>query len=172
VADSNRKRKLQQEGPESNERRRIGNGGNEMAYANSERQQAKSDRKQHSQAIKTWQASELRSSSEILADPDSIKQWPIQSGIEKSSRNTQWQCFSDSGFLENADGQRQQKQRNSESTKQTVAKLECSSWWAFEPNLGRMAHGVAARVDRLKAIGNGQVPAVAAAAWNLLTENI
>jgi hypothetical protein len=31
---------------------------------------------------------------------------------------------------------------------------------------------VAARVDRLKAIGNGQVPRVAATAWNLLTENI
>jgi hypothetical protein len=27
---------------------------------------------------------------------------------------------------------------------------------------------VAARVDRLKAIGNGQVPLVAATAWNLL----
>jgi hypothetical protein len=27
---------------------------------------------------------------------------------------------------------------------------------------------VAARVDRLKAIGNGQVPAVAATAWRLL----
>jgi len=28
---------------------------------------------------------------------------------------------------------------------------------------------VAARVDRLKAIGNGQVPAVAALAWEMLT---
>jgi hypothetical protein len=28
-----------------------------------------------------------------------------------------------------------------------------------------VAHGVAARVDRLKAIGNGQVPTVAATAW-------
>jgi hypothetical protein len=27
---------------------------------------------------------------------------------------------------------------------------------------------MAARVDRLKAIGNGQVPAVAALAWNIL----
>lgn len=108
----------------------------------------------------------------VVANSNSIKQWTIQSGIKKSSRNTQRQCFSDSGFLENTDGQRQQKQRNSESTKQAIAKLECSSWWAFEPNLGRMAHGVAARVDRLKAIGNGQVPAVAATAWNLLTENI
>lgn len=32
----------------------------------------------------------------------------------------------------------------------------------------RVATGVAARVDRLKAIGNGQVPAVAATAWRLL----
>jgi hypothetical protein len=31
---------------------------------------------------------------------------------------------------------------------------------------------VAARVDRLKAIGNGQVPAVAATAFNLLKEKI
>lgn len=39
------------------------------------------------------------------------------------------------------------------------------AWWKVEPNVGRVADGVAARVDRLKAIGNGQVPAVAATAW-------
>ena len=44
------------------------------------------------------------------------------------------------------------------------------SWWDIEPDVGRVAHGVAARVDRLKAIGNGQVPAVAATAWKLLSE--
>jgi len=43
-----------------------------------------------------------------------------------------------------------------------------SNWWASEPNVGRVAHGVAARVDRLKAIGNGQVPAVVATAFRLL----
>ena len=42
-------------------------------------------------------------------------------------------------------------------------------WWSTEPSVGRVAHGVAHRVDRLKAIGNGQVPACAAAAWRLLT---
>ena len=42
-------------------------------------------------------------------------------------------------------------------------------WWAVEPNVGRVAHGVAARVDRLKAIGNGQVPQCAAEAWRLLS---
>ncbi len=44
------------------------------------------------------------------------------------------------------------------------------SWWKVEPNVGRVADGVAARVDRLKTIGNGQVPAVAATAWKLLSE--
>jgi hypothetical protein len=42
-------------------------------------------------------------------------------------------------------------------------------WYAFEPDVGRVADGVAARVDRLKAIGNGQVPLCAATAWRLLT---
>ena len=44
-----------------------------------------------------------------------------------------------------------------------------SEFWATEPNVGRVAHGVAARVDRLKAIGNGQVPLCAATAWETLT---
>lgn len=44
-------------------------------------------------------------------------------------------------------------------------------WWAVEPGLGRVVNGMAYRVDRLKAIGNGEVPAVAAAAWNLLVED-
>lgn len=39
------------------------------------------------------------------------------------------------------------------------------SWWTVEPKLGRVANGVAYRVNRLKAIGNGQVPAVAAEAF-------
>jgi DNA (cytosine-5)-methyltransferase 1 len=44
-----------------------------------------------------------------------------------------------------------------------------AGWWQSEPDVGRVADGVAARVDRLKAIGNGQVPLCAATAWRLLT---
>jgi DNA (cytosine-5)-methyltransferase 1 len=44
-------------------------------------------------------------------------------------------------------------------------------WWSVEPSVGRVAHGVAHRVDRLKAIGNGQVPLCAATAWRLLTKD-
>jgi len=45
-----------------------------------------------------------------------------------------------------------------------------SQWWQAEPNVGRVADGVAARVDRLKAIGNGQVPLCAATAWRILSD--
>jgi DNA (cytosine-5)-methyltransferase 1 len=41
-------------------------------------------------------------------------------------------------------------------------------WWATEPDLGRVAHGIPARVDRLKDIGNAQVPLCAASAWRIL----
>lgn len=43
-------------------------------------------------------------------------------------------------------------------------------WWATEPDVGRVAHGVASRVDRLKALGNGQVPQVVACAWRTLMD--
>ena len=43
-------------------------------------------------------------------------------------------------------------------------------WWDTEPDVGRVADGVASRVDRLKCLGNGQVPAVAATAFRLLRE--
>ncbi len=41
-------------------------------------------------------------------------------------------------------------------------------WWDIEPDLGRISNGVASRVDRLKGLGNGQVPPCAAAAWIIL----
>ncbi len=41
-------------------------------------------------------------------------------------------------------------------------------WWAVEPGLGRVADGVANRVDRLKATGNGQVSIVAVNAYQAL----
>ena len=45
--------------------------------------------------------------------------------------------------------------------------------WSLEPqDVPRVATGIPARVDRLKALGNGQVPACAAEAWTLLHERL
>jgi DNA (cytosine-5)-methyltransferase 1 len=49
-----------------------------------------------------------------------------------------------------------------------VSGVPRTAWWKAEPEVGRVADGVAARVDRLRCLGNGQVPAVAALAWNIL----
>jgi len=51
--------------------------------------------------------------------------------------------------------------------------ISCRSreWWYVEPNVGRVANGLAARVDRLKAIGNGQVPLCAATAFRILSRD-
>jgi len=45
-------------------------------------------------------------------------------------------------------------------------------WWETEPDVGRVANGVAFGVDRLKAIGNGQVPLCAATAWTKLNNRL
>ena len=45
-------------------------------------------------------------------------------------------------------------------------------WWAVEPPVDRVAYGVANGMDRLRALGNGQVPAVAATAWHILSSAI
>ena len=45
--------------------------------------------------------------------------------------------------------------------KESTSRLERSGWWAAEPDVGRMAHGVPHRVDRLRGLGNAVVPQVA-----------
>ena len=60
-------------------------------------------------------------------------------------------------------GWRQLYQRSSE--KSSTSRCSRNAWWASEPGVGRVAHGVAHKMDRLKAIGNGQVPLVAATAF-------
>jgi DNA (cytosine-5)-methyltransferase 1 len=104
----------------------------------------------------------------IVAHSNSVNKWPIKNWIDQSEGNSEWKCPSNSGNLENTNGKRQQEQRKRQPKKQAITKSKCTSWWAAEPNVGRMAHGVAYRVDRLKAIGNGQVSEVARTAWEIL----
>ena len=49
-----------------------------------------------------------------------------------------------------------------------IGRLPVFPWWDAEPRLGRVAHGVPDRVDRLAAVGNAQVPQVAAVAFLML----
>lgn len=89
---------------------------------------------------------------------------PRRADCEVSDSDKERQCCSE------ADEKLDRKERPTER------RME-NEWWHKEPgdapgetkpDMGRMAHGVAARVDRLKAIGNGQVPLVAATAFREL----
>ena len=73
-------------------------------------------------------------------------------------------------IVADADSAQRKGNKRSQRTATQHADIGSPSWWDVEPNVGRVAHGVAARVDRLKAIGNGQVPLVAATAWRLLND--
>ena len=64
-----------------------------------------------------------------------------------------------------SDGERCEEQWRSGAAGEEVSAAGCCGWWSSEPAVGRVAHGVAHRVDRLKSIGNGQVPLVAATAF-------
>lgn len=57
-------------------------------------------------------------------------------------------------------------------TSKEYAPLSCSRWWATEPDVGRVAHGIPNRKHRLTALGNGQVPIVAARAYRILKATI
>ena len=52
-----------------------------------------------------------------------------------------------------------------------MLQLEGLAAWGSEPDVARVVDGVATPLDkaRVKALGNGQVPQGAAAAWRLLT---
>jgi DNA (cytosine-5)-methyltransferase 1 len=50
-------------------------------------------------------------------------------------------------------------------TKPTRTYCRRSEWWATEPAVGRVADGIPNWGKRLKALGNAQVPIVAAEAW-------
>ena len=60
------------------------------------------------------------------------------------------------------------QERETEHSAWDQGETHQSKWWESEPDVGRVAHGVASRVDRLKALGNGQVPLVVARAWEIL----
>lgn len=68
------------------------------------------------------------------------------------------------------DRQRQQEQWRSQPTAATLARPERDHWWTSEPDVVRMVHGVPFGLDRIRGLGNAQVPSVVELAWNTLTK--
>jgi len=138
MADAFGLRKLQSQGSKFNIRRRIGDDGQDVADA--------ANNGRYSRRTGNTTEVERRRQSD-------------RSGIE--------------GDVPDTIGPRleiEQRQRRDDGTKRKTIERDGDARqdWPVEPNVGRVVDGLAFRVDRLKAIGNGQVPRVAVAAWEAL----
>lgn len=101
----------------------------------------------------------------IVANADS--QWQLQpQRLVQQERRRPSDSGQDVASTDSPRLEKRQGQSGDDGTQQQT--IERTSWWESEPELGRVAHGVACRVDRLRAIGNGQIPAVVRLAWQQL----
>ena len=92
---------------------------------------------------------------------------------QQTTKRQEGRLWQSDNASEMADSNKYGTQSQSSNTRKSSEWIDSSgignrNWWAIEPNVGRVSYGVAGRVDRLKAIGNGQVPLCAATAWELL----
>lgn len=115
-------------------------------------------------SLSDWNAeSNYVVSSSPLADPDSTKcetRFTKSSGNEKSRKRDRWITCNGSCL---ADTMRERLERQWEISGRTGKEQQDASdsrWWAVEPDVGRVAHGVPGRVDRLKQLGNAVVPQI------------
>ena len=130
---------------------------------------------------RVWQSDNASKSNGEMANANSQFRRPNE--IRQQKRDSFRQSFGNSGLDANskmADSTSIGQSGSGEYVKSVNTKTDTKrqtnyaesigrpEFWATEPNVGRVADGVAARVDRLKAIGNGQVPLCAATAWELL----
>lgn len=123
------------------------------------------------------QITRVGDSSQYVANTESIG---LEQAGQGQSTSEKWSCGSGNEFSNsNGIGCQQVEQSDlgrPKSQRATGSSQYCSSsrggqWWAVEPGLGRVADGVAHRVDRLKAIGNGQVSIVAKSAFEYLANS-
>jgi len=103
-------------------------------------------------------------------DKDGEAESEKRKGVERVESSKGCQIMADSQMP----GQQSEfnGQGETEFRRRNTRQGEPERWWEIEPDVGRVAHGVAFRVDRLKSIGNGQVPQAMALAWKILTQNI
>ena len=133
---------LQTEGPSSNvpdsEQPTSGRGGFPRDIGDSQRRAAEAKREGIQPTDGATRPDNLEPSSQDVANTHNSRSGTPQSRInrDRTKENEEWR------------GQPQPMPNGQD-------------WWAVEPELGRVAHGIPHRVDRLKCLGNAIVPQVA-----------
>jgi len=98
-----------------------------------------------------------------VADSDEMQRQLLR-GQQSEQREETFEGTSNGSRISNefsdSNSSRLEEQWRSFTTEQKHQASQCSSWWDFEPDVGRVAHGVPKRVDRLKCLGNSVVPQI------------
>ncbi len=133
----------------------------------------------HSSQGSIWRSQPMRSSSGIVEDVADAQGKRSRAGL-CGNEARQVHQLADCGDAADAlcdrssagvsESQERQEGVAAESDDRSSRWPRQPSWWRAEPDVGRVAHGVAARVDRLRCIGNGQVPRVVQRAWEELND--
>ena len=124
------------------------------------------------------QKSDIGGRSENVADPNNTGSGTSQCGINSDrSEESQERKFAQSRFsgrsseMANTASEGLQgcigKVFEGNGTRSTYGGWQ---WWEVEPDVGRVAHGIPSRVDRLRGLGNAVVPQVAEYVGRLIME--
>lgn len=100
---------------------------------------------------------------ETLADAESERNKRYAEQLTAKQGSRQWEGQPDTASCAGNDGNStspglQDRPTGEMGRPEQVAEPERSMRWAVEPDVGRVAHGVPDRLDRIKALGNAVVP--------------
>jgi len=154
-------RESQQERQQQKKRGRISNGS--LEYADNDGQLTNTKRRSSTEKLREKQTRQDEAQYSTRAGSLSVSGEDVAYAYEERLQRTVQKRIPDS---------KGRVQPNDLTTRRRI------SWWdkdpaeqteTTKPRLGRLANGVAHRVDRIKALGNGQVPAVVRLAWETLS---
>lgn len=97
-----------------------------------------------------------------VANTESVSSYGREDREHTEQRDTERQIGGEGSHDAYTDSERLEGRRSECELResQEEGQIGWSQWWQFEPNVGRVAHGVSKRVDRLKCLGNSLVPMI------------
>ena len=136
-------------------------------------------REDNSTTRQSSRASAARTQSDSHVEDSRRSQWPRAELREENENETrqenanQFERSSSTSEVDVANTNDERLQRQWQSRNQFTPRFNSSresseegqrtvgqGWWESEPNMGRVAHGIPKRVDRLKSLGNSLVPQI------------
>ena len=122
---------------------------------------------QHTETTKETSRRGTETSSMSTSDVANTNEWKNNTRNESKPREEEQFKFSpnsssERGVVANTNGEGSQRYGSEYELRksQEERKTSWARWWDIEPNVGRVAHGIPKRVDRLKGLGNSLIPQI------------